>query len=187
MGRSTIMPHVGSAFTCTKTTVAGTVCKKVTCTGCGWSIAGNVSRQKVHLENCAAYYTKQSDKGVFNEATRKFEENDLDKVRSRPGELRQTTIAKTSKSKPEVSLDELAARALYTGARPFNTFEHEDMQIMFEAVKRAPKAWKPPCRNSIAGDLLQKTFESVQKEVVDQVKRSRYLSFTSCSRDCWSK
>ncbi|KAG6099006.1 hypothetical protein E4U31_004589 [Claviceps sp. LM219 group G6] len=109
--------------------------------------------QKVHLENCAEYYIKQSDKGFSNDATRKFEQHNPYKAGSRPGELRQTTIAKTSKSEPEVSLDEIVARALCTGARSFSTFEHEDMQIMFEAVKRAPKSWKPPCRNRIAGDF----------------------------------
>ncbi|KAG6033139.1 hypothetical protein E4U19_006825 [Claviceps sp. Clav32 group G5] len=153
---------------------------KVTCTACNkYTISGNVTRQKHHLEICEAYYNAKARKGISNDATRVFEKNNPTKVISQPG-LQQTKITDTtmSKPKPAAEFDEVVALAAISGARPFTLFEPEDMQTAVEAIKKAPRTRKAPNRKKLAGKLLKQVFDFVKEQVDEHIKQASFLNFT---------
>ncbi|KAG6183464.1 hypothetical protein E4U27_001324 [Claviceps purpurea] len=75
------------------------------------------------------------------------------KIRSGPAGLREQTI--TTASKFQVGIDQIVAQAVFWRAQPFTLFEQEDMMNLIEAIKNAPRSWKPPSRRRISGDLLK--------------------------------
>ncbi|KAG6092798.1 hypothetical protein E4U30_004947 [Claviceps sp. LM220 group G6] len=65
----------------------------------------------------------------------------------------------------------------YWRSSPFTLFEPEDMQILIEAIKRAPRSWKAPSRQKLSEDLLSKVYKSVQAQADEHIKQARHFNF----------
>lgn len=70
-------------------------------------------------------------------------------------------------------LDQLAAKALYMGARPFRTYEEPAMLALLRTLQ---PAWKPPHRKLFATTLLDTCYEDLRAKLQVLWGQATYLN-----------
>lgn len=101
------------------------------CRFCAHSLQWNTTRAEKHLLRCKPYISSIPKAITPLDGIRKY----------------SSTI-----SKPQMkALQVLTARWLYCDSRPFSTLESKPTKELFQALN---PAFKPPCRDQLAGPLL---------------------------------
>jgi len=106
-----------------------------------------------HLVECQQYLDYCSANNLHNEVTRKANI----RRKSRP-QLPFPTLTPSEKE----DLDRRAARVCLIGGYPFTLFEDEDMKAFCKGMNAA---YKPPCRQKIAGELLDSQYLDIKRDI----------------------
>ena len=93
----------------------------------------------------------------------------------------ETTTGKKQKllsfsaSQPSRSIDQLITQVCFTGARPFNLFEQQEMRDLIHALS---PTYQIPSRHRIADDLLDEAYNGLREEVLKELRRTEFLNIT---------
>jgi hypothetical protein len=80
-----------------------------------------------------------------------------------------------SSSQPSRGINQLIAQVCFTGARPFNLFEQQEMRNLIYALS---PTYQIPSRHRIADDLLDKAYNRLREEVLKELRRTEFLNIT---------
>ena len=106
-----------------------------------------------HLQKCIRYLQQAKTNGIINTITRKALEI---------GSTKQSKINLPSLTREEKqALDLQFASVCYVDARPFTLYESP---TMIAALRRLNPAYKPPCAKSIAGPLLEQSYDTTKRD-----------------------
>jgi hypothetical protein len=78
-------------------------------------------------------------------------------------DLKQAKYEDCVSSATGMAADELMAKCWYKNAIPFHIADSQSFKAFMEAARNAPLSWKPPNRKRIAGDLLEKVNETMER------------------------
>ena len=125
------------------------------CKHCGHVLSdSNTTRKKQHLiQSCPKFLDHCRSKGISNFLT---------KLASECEDGQQKLNFPSIPPQAKKDLDLAFAKVCYIHALPFNLYESEAMQ---NALHKVNPAYKPPTRRSVAGALLDSTYESLKVEV----------------------
>jgi hypothetical protein len=122
------------------------------CKYCAKKLTKNATRQFDHLCECQPYLDYCTSKSIQNNVTRKVG------IPAEP--TNQLPIHELSVKEKE-DLDVRAARVCLVGGYPFTLFESEEMKHFCKGMN---SAYKPPTRQRIAGDLLDRVYCDIQAD-----------------------
>lgn len=80
-----------------------------------------------------------------------------------------------SASQPSRGIDQLIAQVCFTGARPFNLFEQQEMRDLIHALS---PTYQILSRHRIADDLLDEAYNGLREEVLKVLRRIEFLNIT---------
>lgn len=80
-----------------------------------------------------------------------------------------------SNSQPSRGIDQLIAQVCFTGARPFNLFEQQEMRDLIHALS---PTYQIPSRQRIADDLLDEAYNETREEVLKELRKTEFLNVT---------
>src|SRR5271169_963738 len=120
------------------------------CKHCTKKLAKNATRQFNHLCKCQKYLDYCTSNSIQNNVTHKI---------GIPAEsINQLPIHQLSVREKE-DLDIRAARVCLVGGYPFTLFKSEEMKHFCNGMN---SEYKPPTRQRIAGDLLNRVYHDIQ-------------------------
>lgn len=122
------------------------------CKYCAKKLTKNATRQFNHLRECQPYLDYCASNSIQNNVTRKVG------VPAEP--INQLPIHELSAREKE-DLDVRAARVCLVGGYPFTLLESEEMKHFCSGMN---PAYKPPTRQRIAGDLLDRVYCDIQAD-----------------------
>ena len=137
------------------------------CKYCTKKLAKNATRQFNHLCECRKYLDYCASNSIQNNVTRKV---------GIPAEsINQLPIHQLSAREKE-DLDIRAARVCLIGGYPFTLFESEEMKHFCNGMN---SEYKPPTRQRIAGDLLDKVYHDIQADTNTFLKSHDMLNIVT--------
>jgi hypothetical protein len=124
------------------------------CLGCLKTRAKNTTRQSEHVNKCTKAQALMDPKTA--------------------AEKKQKLLS-FSTSQPARSIDQLIAQVCFTGARPFNLFEQQEMRELIHALS---PTYQIPSRQRVADDLLDEAYNELLEKVIKELRRTEFLNVT---------
>jgi Protein of unknown function (DUF 659)/hAT family C-terminal dimerisation region len=137
------------------------------CKHCTKKLAKNATRQFNHLCKCQKYLDYCASNSIQNNVTRK--------VGVHAESINQLPVHELSAREKE-DLDVRAARVCLVGGYPFTLFESEEMKYFCNGMN---SAYKPPTRQRIAGDLLDRVYHDIQADINTFLKSNDMLNIVT--------
>ncbi|KAI5779389.1 hypothetical protein EDC01DRAFT_634070 [Geopyxis carbonaria] len=153
---------------------------RVKCRYCGWTRAMNASRQRAHLDSCAAYLASRSRAPSVATSSASASASASTSAAAAPAAADSNTRLATPDEIHALHLQ--AAMSIYMTAKPFNHWENPYARSYHAAISRFAN-YAPPGREAVGSTLLSESYARVRDEVMSIIGAARWVSIVFDAHD----